>query len=347
MKKKEFQESKRRIYIELTNRCNLACSFCPYLEIKNHRPDMGLDLAKKIIDDIKRNIKYRIIYFHNLGEPLLYENLEEVLSYCDGNNMKYGITTNGLLLDKNLGILKNKKIDQLNISYQATRQELHDERKTMIPVDKYRRLISGNIEALQLGGFDGTIKIKLLTTNHRSTFKNKKFENIESAVELTTEIGKFYCDLTGHKLQTGQREKISNLNIHKHHKIKIRRNVFIETFPFLTWGNYKQQVWQANFGRCNAIKEQLVILSNGDVIPCCYDINRDMFMGNIKEQKLSEILENDKSKELQNEFSSGIVRQKRCRNCLGSVKLKDHVNNQWEAILNKNNGDENDSIIYL
>lgn len=345
--KKKFQESKRRIYIELTNRCNLVCGFCPYPEVKDHRPDMELDLVKKIIDDIKRNIQYRIIYFHNLGEPLMYKNLEEVLNYCDGNNIKYGITTNGLLLDKNKSILKNKKIDQLNISYQATRKKLHDERKTMISVDEYRRLIVNDINALQLGGFSGTIKIKLLTTDHRSMFKDRNFENIESADELTTEIDKFYFDLMGRKLQDEQRKKITDLDICRHHKIKIKRNVFIETFPFLTWGNYKQQVWQANFGRCNAIKEQLVILSNGDVIPCCYDIDSEMFIGNTREQELSEILENDKSKELQNEFSSGIIRQKRCQKCLGSVKLKDYMSNQWSALLDKNDGDENDSIICL
>lgn len=344
---KKFQESKRRIYIELTNRCNLTCSFCPYPEIKNHRPDMELSLAKKIVNDIKKDVKYRIIYFHNLGEPLLYKNLEEILNYCDSRNMRYGITTNGLLLGENVGILKNKKIDQLNISYQATSQKLHDERRTNISVDDYRRLIINSIKTLQSSGFGGAIKIKLLTTDNNSRFKNKKFENIKNSAELTAEIDKFYFDLTGRKLGDEQRKKIADLDIGKHHKINIDRNVFIETFPFLTWGNYKQRVWKANFGRCNAIKEQLVILSNGDVIPCCYDIDSEMLMGNVKKQKLGEILENYISGKLQSELSSKIIHQKRCRNCLGSIELKDYLNNQWMAILDRNNNNENESVIYL
>lgn len=347
MEKDLFQESNRRIYIELTNRCNLACSFCPYPGLKSHRLDMELELAKKILDEIARDVTYRIVYFHNLGEPLLYRDLGAVLEHCDAKNIRYGITTNGLLLGKYVGILRDKKIDQLNISFQATRPDLHAGRKTGMSVDSYRHSVVESIKALQVGGFRGLIKIKLLTTDQLSVFKGKRFENIESPGELIAETEKFYFDFTGRKLDSEQRRKVGALDVHRHHKIQIMPNVLIETFPFLSWGNYEQKAWPASLGRCNAIKEQLVILSNGDVVPCCYDIDSDMPLGNIRELDLGKILNGRKSTELQKDLSAKTIGQKRCKNCLGSLSFGRNIRNQWQILTQRALSGGSDGIIRL
>lgn len=347
MNNNQLNESNRRIYIELLNRCNLRCSFCPYPGLKNYRDDMELNLVKKLIDDIKINIPYRIIYFHNLGEPLLYEQLNEVMEYCDKNNINYGITTNGLLLAKNSDIFSNKKINQINISYQATRESLHKDRKINMSAGSYRKLVVDSIKTLQSRGYDGIIKIKLLITNSGANFKNKRFENIKSIIELISEVDKLYYEFFGQNINSVQRKKIAELNIYKHNKIQIKKNLFIEIFPFLSWGNYEQNVWQSVFGKCDAIKEQLVVLSNGDVVPCCYDIDSNMLIGNVKSQKLSEILTGKRAKQLENEFSSIFVKQKRCKSCLGSHDLKESINKQLRILLDKNESMESENVIYL
>ena len=99
----------KRIYIEITNCCNLACPFC----IKNSRePKMlSFDEFKFILNKIKPYTNY--LYFHVLGEPLLHPNINEFIDYASSNNFNVNITTNGYLINK---IKNNNNIRQLNIS---------------------------------------------------------------------------------------------------------------------------------------------------------------------------------------------------------------------------------------
>ncbi|MBQ3021109.1 MAG: radical SAM protein [Bacilli bacterium] len=99
----------KKIYLEITNNCNLSCSFC----IKNSRPNMFLskDNFINILDKIKDYTNY--LYFHILGEPLLHPNINEFINIANENKFKVNITTNGYLI-KN--IIDNKNIRQLNIS---------------------------------------------------------------------------------------------------------------------------------------------------------------------------------------------------------------------------------------
>ncbi len=98
----------KKIYLEITNNCNLNCDFC----IKNSRKNkfLSFDEFKIIIKNINNYTNY--LYFHILGEPLLHPNLNEFIDYAKDNNMKVNITTNGYLINK----IKTKNVRQLNIS---------------------------------------------------------------------------------------------------------------------------------------------------------------------------------------------------------------------------------------
>lgn len=98
----------KKIYIEITNSCNLNCKFC----IKNKRRVEFISIKnfKILIDKLKPYTDY--LYFHVMGEPLMHPNINELinLAYKDYN---INITTNGYLIKK---ISSNKNIRQLNIS---------------------------------------------------------------------------------------------------------------------------------------------------------------------------------------------------------------------------------------
>lgn len=102
----------KKIYLEITNICNLDCSFCP----KNSRPlkFMSLDDFNYILDKIKDYTNY--IYFHLMGEPLIHPQVNEFIAIATKKNFKVNITSNGYRID----IIKdNKNIRQVNISLQA------------------------------------------------------------------------------------------------------------------------------------------------------------------------------------------------------------------------------------
>jgi len=97
----------KKIYLEVTNGCNLNCDFC----IKNSRKKeyISIDNFKLILDKLKDYTDY--LYFHVLGEPLLHPKINELIDIAS-SNFKINITTNGYLINN----IKTNNIRQLNIS---------------------------------------------------------------------------------------------------------------------------------------------------------------------------------------------------------------------------------------
>ena len=100
----------RKISVEITNICNMNCSFCP--ETKRAKAFMSVEQFEHIAKQIKSYTDY--VYLHVKGEPLLHPNLMEILNVCKKYNLKVNISTNGTLLGEKWELLKD--IRQINIS---------------------------------------------------------------------------------------------------------------------------------------------------------------------------------------------------------------------------------------
>ena len=103
----------KKIYIEITNICNLNCSFCS----KDNRELRELSLQE--FDKILQNIRHytNTIYLHIKGEPLLHTKFDQILDISKKYNLNVKITTNGCLLSKHLKTLqKYTNIRQINVS---------------------------------------------------------------------------------------------------------------------------------------------------------------------------------------------------------------------------------------
>ena len=98
----------KKIYLEITNTCNLNCDFC----IKNTRKSkfISIDEFKKVLEILKDYTDY--LYFHVLGEPLMHPKVNKLINIAS-KEFKINITTNGYMINK---IKYNKNIRQLNIS---------------------------------------------------------------------------------------------------------------------------------------------------------------------------------------------------------------------------------------
>src|SRR5512139_2133578 len=86
----------RRLHLELTNRCNFSCEFCPDGKMSRPRGSMEFDLLERVLSDA-RGVA-REIHFHVMGEPALYPRLGEAIRLAGRLGFAPSVTTNGSLL---------------------------------------------------------------------------------------------------------------------------------------------------------------------------------------------------------------------------------------------------------
>lgn len=124
MSKKRF----KKIYIEITNVCNLSCPFCE----PDHRKKayMTKEQYRHILKEIKPYTDY--VYLHVKGEPLLHPNINELIEETTNEAIQVNLTTNGTCLDR----LTSKKIRQINYSMQSTPQ-INDMQEIIQKLRKY------------------------------------------------------------------------------------------------------------------------------------------------------------------------------------------------------------------
>ena len=66
---------------------------------------------------------------------------------------------------------------------------------------------------------------------------------------------------------------------------------------------------------CRALREQIGVLSDGTVVPCCLDHEGDLALGNLFTQDLAEILEGPRAKAMFEGFSRRRPTEALCRRC--------------------------------
>ena len=98
----------KKVYVEITNHCNLQCSFCH--GTKRTKEFMSIANFQTILTKLKPYTKY--LYLHLMGEPLMHPNINELIDMAS-SSFYLNITTNGYLITK---IAHNKNIRQVNIS---------------------------------------------------------------------------------------------------------------------------------------------------------------------------------------------------------------------------------------
>lgn len=108
----------KRVYLEITNACNLDCPFCTNAKGKSF---LSLAQIENYISQIKPYCDY--IYLHILGEPTLHPNFSEILDLLDKYDMKLQLVTNGTLLYKYPHLFSHKCLRKLSISVHSVNNQ--------------------------------------------------------------------------------------------------------------------------------------------------------------------------------------------------------------------------------
>lgn len=272
----------KKIYIEITNKCNLNCSFCS--EVLKEKKSMTLEEFKEVLEKIKNYTNY--IYLHVKGEPLLNNNIIEMINLADKYNLKVNLTTNGTLFNKyakNLGKCKN--LNKINFS-------LHCENKK----DNYLEDIFDNIKYLS----DNTTIIYRLWT-----LKNNELD--EKSTKIVERIKEYY------NLSPETVEKIK-----KENNIKISSTIYVDKDNEFTWPKITNH---KSCGYCYALNTHIAILVDGTIVPCCLDSNGIINLGNIFTDDLESIINSERYQKLLKSFRDRKPSEELCKSCTFKEKL--------------------------
>ena len=266
----------KKIYIEITNNCNLHCSFCS--EVTRPRQYMSLEEFEIILKKIKDYTD--IIYLHIKGEPLLHPNIIEFLKLAEKYNLKVNLTTNGTLFPNLSKELSNcKSLNKINFS-------LHSENS----IPNYCEKIFESVENLSKN---------IIVIYRLWTLKNNELD--EKSTIIVEKLKEHY------KLSKEIVEKLKTTN-----NIKINPQIYVDKDNEFIWPSINNH---KSCGYCHALKTHIGILVDGTVVPCCLDSDGIINLGNIFTNTLEEIINSPKYQKLKKSFQDRNPSEELCKSC--------------------------------
>lgn len=279
----------KKVYIEITSVCNLACSFCPPTSRKANI--IKLDAFNNILDQIRPHTKY--IYLHVKGEPLLHNKIDQLLDAAHAKGFKVNITTNGTLIKKNREKLLGKPaLRQINFSLHSFDGHEGSENR-----EKYL----GDILEFVRDAAEQNIIIsyRLWNLQKDQVTDLEKRRNRETLDILEKEYNLDFK--IEEKVQPGK-------------GVKITERVYLNQDHEFQWPSLLAPEDEGK-GFCHALRSQAAILVDGTVVPCCLDGEGVINLGNINNTPFSEIVEGERANNLFDGFTRREAVEELCRKC--------------------------------
>lgn len=272
---------RNRVYIEITNRCNLACDFCH--GTKRPLGTMPPEDFRRIAEKLRGETSY--LYLHVLGEPLLHPQLKELLAIAGELGFRVCLVTNGTLLHKRREeLLAAKSLHKVSVS-------LHS--------------FEGNGGAGDLPAYLQQVWEVCLPLSERGVLCALRLWNEGTAPRLNGEVEAFLSQRIGRDVESLPRDARGNRTL--------RPNLFLERAERFGWPDLNAPESGANF--CHGFSRQLAVLWDGTVTPCCLDSEGDIPLGNLLSQPLEEILQGERAAAMAAGFAARKPTEELCRRC--------------------------------
>ena len=280
------------IQVEPTNICNLSCSLCATGKgiLTRSRGDMDFHAFRKLIDTNQRNLAYLVLY--NMGEPFLNSSILEMIDYAASKNVFTKVSTNGFFKTKDLikGIVASK-LDELHISLDFSTRESYRRFKGK---DVFPEVID-NISLLvkaRANKFTPFITAQLLLTRENE-------DKINDFISLARTLG---VDRVVMK--------------------KLRANIYNDTeYPWMLplderylRAYYLDEKKSAKYS-CFYPWVSVTVYWDGTVVPCCFDVDGEYVLGNVKNSLLSVLWKGEKYAGFRHSLLNNPAKNHLCREC--------------------------------
>lgn len=345
---KGYSFKPKYVAFKLTHRCNLRCKMCGqwgekgnYLNASKEllSEELNLEIMKKILDECS---SFKPMIYLWGGEPFLYSNFKEMITYARDKKLNIVINTNGTLLERDAEFLISKKISNLLISIDGP-EKIHNEIRG---ADVFKKILKG-VEVIR------NLKKKLSTCKPYLTMvytlTDTNYHYLLETLDMAAEIG---FDFVGVQFSTFTTKELGQKHLkyfEKNFSISpeswkgfISEKASIDTnklsklvkeakrrkYPFATYfvpdlkpeevmAYYNNPEDLQRWKKCIMPWFMINILPNGDLYPCI-DFP-DYIAGNIKEKGLLQIWNDHALKKFRKVLQKGFFPI--CYRCSGRAEF--------------------------
>ena len=265
-----------RVYVEITNICNMRCSFCH----GHSRPKgrMSRDAFSLVLDRLTGHTQ--TVYYHLMGEPLLHPELPEFMEMARARGFKSILTTNGTLLKKRREEMLRAHPHKISVSLHSFEEgTLEDQRQYLADVASFAE------KAAEAG------IIMVFRLWNRGGDEGKNADTLAMLRQM----------LPGEWSETNR-------------GLKIRHKLFLEWGDRFQWPDREAEDGGPAV-YCYGLKDHFGILCDGTVVPCCLDSDGVIRLGNIFEETVPEILAKERTQAMIEGFRNRNTPEDLCRRC--------------------------------
>jgi radical SAM protein with 4Fe4S-binding SPASM domain len=269
---KTLEEWPGALLIDITNRCNAKCVWCPNPDL-THVGAMDMDVYRKIIDDY--GSRGGVVTFGTFGEPLMDKHMKERIEYLKRYPKihKIEVLTNGFFLnDKMVPLLVEHGVG-VDISLdELDKQTFEDVKKMSFDVVRDNIVNFLEINSKASRPVPVNIRIKTLKTVEETL-----------AQELFKIIASHDCSVVLNSIDD---------NIISNWAGKLDKEAFIKEYeissPDKTRYTHKR-FNQTNVAPCTQLWKRIVVYWDGSVVLCCADMFSRSIVGDLKSNSITEI----------------------------------------------------------
>ena len=268
-----------RIYLEITNVCNLNCTFCH--KTAREKKLMSKEEFDILLDKIEG--KARCLYFHLMGEPTLHPLLPQFIDVARSRGFLPAITTNGSLLSVRGEALLASLPYKISISLHAP---------------------EANAAFAAEGYLDSCVCFAKEAAK-RGCIVALRLWNLGSGAD-NSEILDFL-----HKSFPGQWRDIRGGSSQR-----LCERVFLEWGERFDWPDPSVcECSPDSDSFCYGLRDQIGVLVDGTVVPCCLDADANINLGNLFLTELDDILASPRAKAIYDGFTRRRAVESLCRKC--------------------------------
>ncbi len=279
------------VHIEPTNKCNQTCVMCVHPDMKRHVDFIEEDIAIKAIDECAELGVYATHFFF-FGEPFMNRKTIEYIKYAKEKGIPLvSVTTNFTTIkDSEIERLVTDGLDSIHISFEGRDRESY---LKIRGTDSYEKVIRNLDRLLHYKEKHGRKNPWVSMTYVRTSETDEQIEEYKAK----------WQDRVNHFHISPQFDYIGRAPIRKEQVAPNSGSIMVRG--------------QENRLPCRQLWMRLVVLSNGELVPCSQNIDGELSVGNIRDMTIAEAWQNEKMALLRGQhITNSIPKSCVCSGCI-------------------------------